>query len=259
MQLNFGAREVTIKLVYYGPALSGKTTNLKALHELVKDESRGRLMTLETKDDRTLFFDMLPLTFKAGEEGLGSGSSGGGPSGGGSSGMSMRLKVFTVPGQVLHASTRRLVLQGADGVAFIADSQVAQTENNAASFLDLRANLKEMGRSIKDLPLIIQFNKRDMPNVRKDADIEQLAQKGKEPVFTASAVSGVGVLESFFGLLYLTWQRLDAEHQLASKLGIRPEQFLTVAARKLGHPGDVGRLLAACVGGRLLPATGKGR
>ncbi len=248
MQLNFAAREVTIKLVYYGPALSGKTTNLKALHQIVKDESRGRLMTLETKDDRTLFFDMLPLTFKAGEEG--------GPA---SHGMSMRLKVFTVPGQVLHSSTRRLVLQGADGVAFIADSQVAQTENNAAAFLDLRDNVKEMGRSIKDLPLIIQFNKRDMPNVRKDAEIEQLAQKGKEPVFTASAVNGEGVLESFFGLLYLTWQRLDEEHQLASKLGIRPDQFLTMAARKLGHQGDVGTLLAACVGGRLLPRAGKAR
>jgi mutual gliding-motility protein MglA len=196
VQLNFAAREVTIKLVYYGPALSGKTTNLKALHQIVKDESRGRLMTLETKDDRTLFFDMLPLTFKAGDEGM--------PA---SNAMSMRLKVFTVPGQVLHASTRRLVLQGADGVAFIADSQVTQTENNAASFLDLRDNLKEMGRSIKDVPLIIQFNKRDMPNVRKDAEIEQLAQRGKEPVFTASAVSGEGVLESFFGLLYLTWTR----------------------------------------------------
>ena len=263
MQLNFGAREVTIKLVYYGPALSGKTTNLKALHQIITDESRGRLMTLETKDDRTLFFDMLPLSFKAGEP-FKAGEEGAAPAGSAgsaSSQMSMRLKVFTVPGQVLHSSTRRLVLQGADGVAFIADSQVAQTENNAASFLDLRDNLREMGRSIKDLPLIIQFNKRDMPNVRKDADIEQLAQKGKEPVFTASAVSGEGVLESFFGLLYLTWQKLDAEHQLASKLGMRPDQFLTLAARKLGHAGDVGTLLAACVGGRLLPsaATVKGR
>ena len=247
MQLNFAAREVTIKLVYYGPALSGKTTNLKALHHIIKDESRGRLMTLETKDDRTLFFDMLPLTFKAGEDG--------GPT---SNAMSMRLKVFTVPGQVLHSSTRRLVLQGADGVAFIADSQVSQTENNAASFLDLRDNLREMGRSIKEVPLIIQFNKRDLPNVRKDAEIEQLAQKGKEPVFTASAVAGEGVLESFFGLLYLTWSRLDEEHQLANKLGIRPEKFLTLAARRLGYQAEVGTLLAKCVGGKLLKTPAKG-
>ena len=147
MQLNFAAREVAIKLVYYGPALSGKTTNLKALHELVREGSRGRLMTLETKDDRTLFFDMLPLVFKAETEG---GS------------MSLRVKVFTVPGQVVHASTRRLVLQGADGIVFVADSQIAETENNAESFMDLRANLKELGRSLSKVPLVIQFNKRDL-------------------------------------------------------------------------------------------------
>jgi signal recognition particle receptor subunit beta len=239
VQLNFAAREVAIKLVYYGPALSGKTTNLKSLHEMVKGDSRGRLMTLETKDDRTLFFDMLPLVFR---------SEDGSPS---SRGMSVRLKVFTVPGQVLHASTRRLVLQGADGVAFIADSQVTQTENNAASFLDLKENLEEMGRSVKAMPLIIQFNKRDLPNTRRDAEIETLARRGKEPVFAASAVNGEGVRESFFGLLFLTWNRLDAEHQLAHKLGIRSEAFLTNAAKRLGHAGEVGQLLAACVGGRL--------
>jgi len=157
VQLNFAAREVTVKLVYYGPALSGKTTNLRALHQLTNEESRGRLMTLETKDDRTLFFDMLPLVFRGGGAGdardsrtTGPGAaSTGKPSTG--SGMSLRIKVFTVPGQVLHSSTRRLVLQGADGVAFIADSQVAETENNAASFMDLRSNLKELGLSVKSL------------------------------------------------------------------------------------------------------------
>ena len=105
MQLDFAARELTIKLVYYGPALSGKTTNLQVLHQLVSHSGRGRLMTLDTRDDRTLFFDLLPLTFTA------------------SSGLTVRLKLFTVPGQVIHNATRRLVLSGADGVAFIADSQ----------------------------------------------------------------------------------------------------------------------------------------
>jgi signal recognition particle receptor subunit beta len=240
VQLNFAAREVMIKLVYYGPALSGKTTNLKSLHEIVQNESRGRLMTLETKDDRTLFFDMLPLTFKAGDDGvLGSGS------------MSMRLKVFTVPGQVLHASTRRLVLQGADGVAFIADSQLAQTENNMASFLDLKGNLKELGKTLKEMPLVIQYNKRDLPDIRKEAELVQLAQKGREPVYIASAVSGQGVIETFFGLLHLTWTKLEAEHQLASKLGIRPDAFLMLAARRLGYKGDLGALLGACLGGKI--------
>ncbi len=238
MQLNFAAREVTIKLVYCGPALSGKTTNLRSLHNLTSDDSRGRLMTLETKDDRTLFFDMLPLVFRAESEDKAPNSNA----------MSLRLKVFTVPGQVLHSSTRRLVLQGADGVAFIADSQIAETEHNQAAFVDLKSNLKELGRSIKEMPLIIQFNKRDLPNVRQESEIEQLAKLGKEPVFTASAVTGVGVLESFFGLLHLTWSRLDDEHQLAKKLGLEKNHFLFMAARKLGFNGDVNDLLKACVG-----------
>jgi hypothetical protein len=245
VQLNFAAREVTLKLVYYGPALSGKTTNLRALHHLTSEDSRGRLMTLETKDDRTLFFDMLPLVFRGGSAAA---SPAGRPP---SNPMSLRIKVFTVPGQVLHASTRRLVLQGADGVAFIADSQVAETEHNAASFLDLRANLKELGLSVKTLPLVIQFNKRDMPSVRSDAEISSLAAKGREPVFKASAVKGDGVLETFFGLLHLTWSKLDAEHQLAKKLGLDSDKFLSTAAEKLGYRGSTDELLRACVGGSL--------
>src|SRR5262245_6742287 len=168
-------------------------------------------MTLETKDDRTLFFDMLPLVFKTEAEG---------------GAMNLRVKVFTVPGQVVHASTRRLVLQGADAVAFIADSQIAETENNAASFLDLRTNLKELGRSMRDVPLVIQFNKRDLPHVRSDAEIDELARRGKEPVFKASAVKGQGVVECFFGLLDRAWRKLDTEHDLTQKLGIAPDQFL---------------------------------
>jgi signal recognition particle receptor subunit beta len=234
VQLNFAAREVAIKLVYYGPALSGKTTNLKVLHELTSEGSRGRLMTLETKDDRTLFFDMLPLVFKAEGDG---------------GGMSLRVKVFTVPGQVVHASTRRLVLQGADGVAFIADSQLSETENNAASFLDLRANLKGLGRTMSEMPVVIQFNKRDLPAVRSDSDIEALARRGKEPVFTASAVNGQGVLECFFGLLALSFRRLDAEHALTKKMGIETEAFLEKAAASLGHAGKGERLSNAFIGG----------
>ena len=239
LQLNFAAREVAIKLVYYGPALSGKTTNLKALHELTKADSRGRLMTLETRDDRTLFFDMLPLVFKADTEG---------------GAMNLRVKVFTVPGQVVHASTRRLVLQGADGVAFIADSQIAETENNAASFLDLRTNLKELGRSMRDVPLVIQFNKRDLPNVRSDAEIDDLARRGKEPVFKAAAVHGQGVMESFFGLLDRAWRKLDVEHDLRQKLGIDPDDFLAKAATSLGYPGRARELCGAHVGGRKVGA-----
>jgi signal recognition particle receptor subunit beta len=240
VQINFGGREIALKLVYYGPALSGKTTNLRALHQLTSEGARGRLMTLETKDDRTLFFDMLPLTFRA--EGDRAGQAGG---------MTLRIKIFTVPGQVLHASTRRLVLQGADGVAFIADSQISETEHNAASFLDLRQNLQELGLSVKQLAVIIQYNKRDLDRVRSDEELEALAKRGREPVFKASAVHGTGVLETFFGLLHVTWTKLQAEHQLAQMLGIEPGELLPMAARLLGVPTDVSSLLSSCVGGSL--------
>ena len=134
MQLDFSAREVTIKLVYYGPALSGKTSNLVALHGLAGAEARGRLMTLETQDDRTLFFDLLPLTFRAKDGDV-----------------SLRIKLFTVPGQPVHAATRRLVLQGADGVALIADSQISETQHNAEAFFDLKENLSQQGLDRKSV------------------------------------------------------------------------------------------------------------
>jgi len=239
VQINFGGREIALKLVYYGPALSGKTTNLRSLHQLTTEKSRGRLMTLETKDDRTLFFDMLPLSFKA------EGTAGNG------SGMTLRLKIFTVPGQVLHASTRRLVLQGADGIAFIADSQISETEHNAASFLDLRQNLAEMSLSLKQMPMVIQFNKRDLPRVRSDEELAALAGRGREPVFRASAVNGPGVLETFFGLLHLTWDKLEAEHHLAQMIGIAPSDLLPMAARQLGVTADVDAMLASSLGGKL--------
>jgi signal recognition particle receptor subunit beta len=240
VQINFGGREVAIKLVYYGPALSGKTTNLRSLHQLTSEGSRGRLMTLETKDDRTLFFDMLPLTFRSEGDARAAGG-----------GMTLRIKIFTVPGQVLHSSTRRLVLQGADGVAFIADSQISETEHNAASFLDLRQNLKDLGLNPKALPLVIQFNKRDLDRIRSDEEIAALAGRGREPVFKGSAVHGQGVLETFFGLLHLTWAKLEAEHRLSQMMGVESGALLPMAARQMGVEADVSTMLASCVGGSL--------
>jgi signal recognition particle receptor subunit beta len=241
VQINFGGREIALKLVYYGPALSGKTTNLRSLHQLTTDGARGRLMTLETKDDRTLFFDMLPLSLRS-ETAERPGQT---------AGMTLRIKIFTVPGQVLHASTRKLVLQGADGVAFVADSQISETEHNAASFFDLRQNLKDLSLSLREMPLVIQFNKRDLDRVRSDEELDALAQRGREPVFRASAVNGQGVLETFFGLMHLTWCKLDGEHQLAKMLGIASEDLLPMAARQLGITTEVSTLLSSCVGGKL--------
>lgn len=233
MQIDFVNRELTIKLVYYGPALSGKTSNLQALHRVADPTASGRLMTLETKDDRTLFFDLLPLTFRS--EG----------------GLAVRIKVFTVPGQVIHGSTRRLVVQGADGVAFIADSRVSETEHNAESFMDLKENLKQHGLLLKQMPLVIQFNKRDLPDVRSDQDIAELAGHGREPVYLAVATRGLGVVESFVGLLHLTWSALDAEHDLNKKFGFDSDAFLAEVAAKLGERRGVPELLAASVGGAL--------
>lgn len=214
MQLDFAARELTIKLVYYGPALSGKTTNLQILHELSTDQTRGRLMTLETKDDRTLFFDLLPLTFKSDRD------------------FAVRLKLFTVPGQVIHASTRRLVLQGADGVAFIADSQPSETRNNAVAFMDLKENLKANGVELGKTPLVIQFNKQDLPTARSEAEIIAQARRGKEPVFCASALQHRGVIETFAGLLFLTWKGLDTAHGLGSKIGLDSERFFAEVTQR---------------------------
>jgi signal recognition particle receptor subunit beta len=233
MQLDFSARELTLKLVYYGPALSGKTTNLQSLHTVASPDSTGRLMTLETRDDRTLFFDLLPLSFQ------------------GKNGLSVRIKVFTVPGQVIHASTRRLVLQGADGVAFIADSRVAEADTNAESFRDLRENLKQNGLNIKQMPLVIQFNKRDLPGGRPTAEIEEQALQGREPVYLAVATRLEGVVDTFIGLLHLTWQTLEVRHEFSKKLGLESSAFFSEVLAKLGQKGTLREILASRVGGAL--------
>jgi signal recognition particle receptor subunit beta len=222
VQLDFQGRELTLKLVYYGPALSGKTTNLQAIHELVAPDLRGRLMTLETKDDRTLFFDLLPLVISAGK------------------GLSVRIKLFTVPGQVLHNATRRLVLQGADGIAFIADSQRSETKANAAAFQNLRQNLLENGIDAAKTPLVIQFNKRDMPGIRSDEEIDAMAAKGREPVFKAVALRGQGVIETLVGLVTITLHALEAEHQLAAKFGLHAGALVEDLRVRLTAPGAPG-------------------
>lgn len=232
MQIDFAAREVTVKLVYYGPALSGKTTNLMALHAAAGPEARGRLVTLETRDDRTLFFDLLPLTFRSAEGDC-----------------SLRIKLFTVPGQPIHVLMRKLVLQGADGVALIADSRLSETENNATSFFDLRENLKQNGADISKMPLVIQFNKRDLPDIRTDKELADIAARGKEPVFPAIARNGEGVVETLLGLLQLTWNTLDKSYDLSKRLGMNGPALLASAASQLNAGQPVDSLLAKSMGG----------
>jgi mutual gliding-motility protein MglA len=222
VELDFAARALTIKLVYYGPALSGKTTNLRALHGLVAKDARGRLMTLDTRDDRTLFFDLLPLRFRA------------------RSGVSVCLKLFTVPGQVIHNATRRLVLSGVDGVAFIADSRASQARESAAAFVNLRQNLADNGLAIDEMPLVIQFNKRDLPDIRSDAEIDALARLGREPVFKAVATCGEGVLATFFGLVRTTCAQLEAKHQLARKFQLGESDLIESLAARMEPPPALG-------------------
>lgn len=201
-------REVTLKLVYYGPALSGKTTNLQQLHQLVGQQAGSELVSLDTRDDRTLFFDLLPLTFQT------------------QGGLQIKLKLFTVPGQVIHNATRKIVLQGADGVAFIADSRVSETRANNESFANLKQNLRENGIEFDDIAVVIQFNKRDLPGIRTDQEIERIASKGREPIFRAAAIEGDGVAETFLGLADLTWQKLERKYDLAHRFELTHEAFM---------------------------------
>jgi len=215
-QVDFQHREIAIKLVYYGPAMSGKTTNLQQIHARMDPKRRGKLLTLDTKEDRTLYFDLLPLAFKA------------------ASGVTCKVKLFTVPGQVIHNTTRKVVLQGCDGVAFVADSQIAETKNNNESFANLKQNLKENRLDTENIPIVIQFNKRDLPKVRTDDELKRIAQRGKEPVFPATAIKGEGVVETFLGLAAATWESLEQRMGLGTKHGIPQKELLDSLARQLG-------------------------
>jgi signal recognition particle receptor subunit beta len=214
VQINMAAREITLKLVYYGPALSGKTTNLQKLHELLDDSARGKMVTLDTTDDRTLYFDFLPVTF------------------GTQSGFAVKLKLFTVPGQVMHKSTRKVVLAGADAVAFVADSQRASASANAYSWRDMEANLKSNGIDFESIPKVVQFNKRDLPDIKPLEEIR--AAWGGIPTFPSVATRGEGVLETFRELLRLTYRQLDSKHQFAAKFGVSEEDFLKGVLQNLG-------------------------
>ncbi len=208
MQFNTKEKELTLKIVYYGPGLSGKTTNLHALHGMLDPGGRSRLMTLDTKGDRTLFFDLLPLNFTT------------------RSGFKVKLKLFTVPGQVMHEATRRIVLAGTDGICFIADSQRSERANNNQAFRGMLGNLRANGIPPDKIPIVIQFNKRDLPNVQTDAELAEFEKRGKEPIYRAVAIKGEGVLETLEGCLQIVWKKLNAEHDFRRRLGITREEFM---------------------------------
>ena len=208
MQLNHAQRELTLKIVYYGPGLSGKTTNLRLLYARTRSEVRGRLLSVETRDDRTLFFDVLPVFFSSTHS------------------YNVKVKLLTVPGQVIHVATRRIVLRAADAVAFVADSRRSATPENNRYWHSLRDDMRENGLDPDRVPVVIQFNKRDLPDTRTDEELDLVRRRGREPVVGAVALRGEGVCETFHELLRAAWQRLDVDANLGRNIGLSEEEFL---------------------------------
>jgi signal recognition particle receptor subunit beta len=176
--LNYTAMQMTAKIVYYGPGLCGKTTNLSWIHARTAPRSRGEMVSLETEADRTLFFDLLPLDV------------------GVIGGLKVRLQLYTVPGQVFYNATRRLVLKGVDGIVFVADSQAPAAEPNEESLSNLRQNLEELGLEPRSVPIAFQYNKRDLRNILPVAALQKALNPGGAPFFEAAAIHGVGVFET---------------------------------------------------------------
>jgi len=197
-----------IKLVFYGPALSGKTTNLTALHDLLAPQFKGDMMILETRNDRTLFFDLLPLGFNA------------------PSGLLIKLKLYTVPGQVAHDTTRKAVLSRADGIVFVADSQLNQVINNAESFQNLEENANKVGIDFNTIPLVVQFNKRDLAGILSEEEILTRWKSSPWPVIFAEALNRKGVIETLTTLLQNVYPKLDASYQLSAAHNLTKNAFV---------------------------------
>ena len=176
--INYSSREINCKIVYYGPGLGGKTTNLQYVYKRTAPEAKGKMISLATETERTLFFDFLPLSL------------------GVIRGFKTRFHLYTVPGQVFYDASRKLILKGVDGVVFVADSQVERMEANVESLENLQVNLKEQGYDYKDVPTVFQYNKRDLPNVAAVDDMKNLLNEQNAPDFPATAFQGEGVFES---------------------------------------------------------------
>ena len=176
--INYVAREINCKIVYYGPGLGGKTTNLQYLYDITNAENKGKLISLATETDRTLFFDFLPIDL------------------GQIRGLRTRFHLYTVPGQVFYDASRKLILRGVDGVVFVADSQEERLDANLESLSNLDQNLKEHGFDLGKIPYVLQLNKRDLPNAMPVEQLSKLLLTRGEPVFEAVAIKGAGVLET---------------------------------------------------------------
>jgi mutual gliding-motility protein MglA len=176
--INYASREINCKIVYYGPGLGGKTTNIQYIYDTTNTDSKGKLISLATETDRTLFFDFLPLDL------------------GTIRGFKTRFHLYTVPGQVFYDASRKLILKGVDGVVFVADSQDERMDANVESIYNLKLNLKDNGFDINQIPYVLQLNKRDLPNVVPADEIIKELKIKDEPIFEAVAIKGIGVMET---------------------------------------------------------------
>jgi len=228
VQINFATREVSCKIVYYGPGLCGKTTNLQQVHTKAPTELRGNLTSIATEGDRTLFFDFMPLEV------------------GTVAGMRTKLQLYTVPGQVFYNATRKIVLEGADGIVFVADSSRSRQQANRDSWQNLKENLREYGRDVRDVPFVLQFNKRDvadaMPTEEMGADLNELGV----PTFEAVATTGDGVMPTLGKLAGMVLEKLN--EQRPRRAAPRP-----AAVREGVAPAGTGTARPAAAGRRAGP------
>ena len=192
--INYASREINCKLVFYGPGLGGKTTNLEYVYNKVNPETRGKLISLATEQERTLFFDFLPVDL------------------GSIRGFKTRFHLYTVPGQVYYQTTRKLVLQGADGLVFVADSQARRVEDNIESLQDLQQNLLEQGVDVRQLPVVFQYNKQDLPRdlILSPGELDDALNFRSVRSYSADALHGAGVFETLKAVSELVLRRLAA-------------------------------------------------
>lgn len=176
--VNYHTKEINCKIVYYGPGLGGKTTNIQHVYQRTSTQSKGKMVTLNTENERTLFFDFLPLDL------------------GTIRGFKTRFHLYTVPGQVFYEASRKLILRGVDGIVFVADSQVEKMEANIESLEGLKRNLIEQGYDFEKIPIVFQWNKRDLPNVTSFQDLQKKLNEKDFPCFEAVAINGDGVFET---------------------------------------------------------------
>lgn len=188
--INYSSREINCKIVYYGPGLCGKTTNLQFIYNKTNPDAKGKMISLATETERTLFFDFLPLSL------------------GEIRGFRTRFHLYTVPGQVFYDASRKLILKGVDGVVFVADSQIERSEANLESMENLRVNLAEQGYDLDKIPFVIQYNKRDLPNAATLEELRRLLNPRGIPDFQATATNGAGVFETLKAIAKLVLQEL---------------------------------------------------